>query len=89
MTQTTIIIQLTTLANPKLWMVTISDFGLTKILEASMSMKISDIISLTRLSPQVPDAVGPEGNSQIEMVRSNLLRSTSCLKMSHNMKTNF
>ena len=38
--------------------------------EASMSMKISDIISLTRLSPQVPDAVGPEGNSQIEMVRS-------------------
>ena len=38
--------------------------------EASMSMKISDIISITRLSPQVPDAIGPEGNSQIEMVRS-------------------
>ena len=38
--------------------------------EASMSLKISDIISLTRLSPQIPDAVGPEGNSKIEMVRS-------------------
>ena len=38
--------------------------------EASMSLKISDIISLTRLSPQVPDAVGPEGNSEIQMVRS-------------------
>ena len=38
--------------------------------EASMSLKISDIISLTRFSPQVPDAIGPEGNSQIEMVRS-------------------
>ena len=38
--------------------------------EASMSLKISDIISITRFSPQVPDAVGPEGNSQIEMVRS-------------------
>jgi hypothetical protein len=38
--------------------------------EASMSLKISDIISLTRFSPQVPDAVGPEGNSQIEMIRS-------------------
>ncbi len=37
--------------------------------EASMSLKISDIISLKRLSPQVPDAVGPEGNSIIEMVR--------------------
>ena len=35
-----------------------------------MSLKISDIISITRFSPQVPDAVGPEGNSQIEMVRS-------------------
>ena len=38
--------------------------------EASMSLKISNIISLTRLSPQVPDAVGPEGNSEIQMVRS-------------------
>ena len=38
--------------------------------EASLSLKISDIISLKRYSPQVPDAVGPEGNSIIEMVRS-------------------
>ena len=35
-----------------------------------MSLKISNIISLTRFSPQIADAVGPEGNSQIEMVRS-------------------
>ena len=38
--------------------------------EASLSLKISDIISLKRYSPQVPDAIGPEGNSIIEMVRS-------------------
>ena len=40
------------------------------ISQASMSLKISNIVSLKRYSPQIPDAVGPEGNSEIEMVRT-------------------
>tara|TARA_A100000164_G_scaffold141408_2_gene125736 strand:- start:2951 stop:7630 length:4680 start_codon:yes stop_codon:yes gene_type:complete len=38
--------------------------------EASMSLQISDVLSLKRFSPQVPNATGPEGNSQIELIRT-------------------
>tara|TARA_B100000900_G_scaffold263254_2_gene224533 strand:- start:21968 stop:26647 length:4680 start_codon:yes stop_codon:yes gene_type:complete len=38
--------------------------------EASMSLQISDVLSLKRFSPQVPNATGPEGNSQIELKRT-------------------
>jgi hypothetical protein len=38
--------------------------------EACMSLQISDVLSLKRFSPQVPNATGPEGNSEIEMIRT-------------------
>ena len=38
--------------------------------EASLSLKISDIASVTRFSPQNPNATGPEGNSKIELLRT-------------------
>lgn len=38
--------------------------------EACMSLQISDVLSLKRFSPQEPNATGPEGNSQIEMIRT-------------------
>ena len=38
--------------------------------EASMSLQISDVLSLKRFSPQVPNATGPEGNSEIELIRT-------------------
>ncbi|MBT5736398.1 MAG: hypothetical protein HOI28_06125, partial [Euryarchaeota archaeon] len=38
--------------------------------EACMSLQISDVLSLKRFSPQIPNATGPEGNSQIEMIRT-------------------
>ena len=66
-----IIIQLTNASEPKTMDGDHFRFWIDQdTAEASMSLKISDIISITRFSPQVPDAVGPEGNSQIEMVRS-------------------
>ncbi|MED6338019.1 MAG: hypothetical protein VYC12_03220, partial [Candidatus Thermoplasmatota archaeon] len=66
-----IIIQLTNASEPKTMDGDHFRFWIDQdTAEASMSLKISDIISLTRFSPQVPDAVGPEGNSQIEMIRS-------------------
>ena len=66
-----IIIQLTNASEPKTMDGDHFRFWIDQdTAEASMSLKISDIISITRFSPQVPDAVGPEGNSKIEMVRS-------------------
>ena len=56
--------------------------------EASLSLKISDIASVTRFSPQNPNATGPEGNSKIELLELNLRHFTSCLKISLNMKIN-
>ena len=38
--------------------------------EACMSLQISNVLSLKRFSPQTPNATGPEGNSQIEMIRT-------------------
>jgi len=38
--------------------------------EASLSTAISDVTSLRRLSPLDPGASGPEGNSRIELIRS-------------------
>ncbi len=38
--------------------------------EASLSLVLSDITSIQRLSPLVPGASGPEGNSQVELIRS-------------------
>lgn len=38
--------------------------------EASLSMQISDITSIQRLSPLVPGSTGPEGNSEIQLVRA-------------------
>lgn len=38
--------------------------------EASLSTQISDVTSIQRLSPLVPGSSGPEGNSVIELVRS-------------------
>ena len=35
-----------------------------------MSLQISDVLSLKRFSPQVPNSTGPEGNSEIEMIRT-------------------
>ncbi len=37
--------------------------------EASLSLKISDITSIERLSPLVPGSTGPEGNSEVRLVR--------------------
>ena len=38
--------------------------------EASLSLKLSDITSIERLSPLVPGSTGPEGNSEVRLVRS-------------------
>ena len=38
--------------------------------EASLSVQLSDITSIQRLSPLVPGSSGPEGNSQVQLVRS-------------------
>ena len=38
--------------------------------EASLSLKISDITSIERLSPLIPGSTGPEGNSEVRLVRS-------------------
>ncbi|MFB1038471.1 MAG: hypothetical protein QMC50_04555 [Candidatus Poseidoniaceae archaeon] len=38
--------------------------------EASLSTQISNVTSLQRLSPLVPSASGPEGNSRIQLLRS-------------------
>ncbi|DAC07877.1 MAG TPA: hypothetical protein D7H88_04515, partial [Candidatus Poseidoniales archaeon] len=38
--------------------------------EASLSMKLSDITSIERLSPLIPGSTGPEGNSEVRLVRS-------------------
>jgi hypothetical protein len=38
--------------------------------EASLSMKLSDITSIERLSPLLPGSTGPEGNSEVRLVRS-------------------
>ncbi|MEK9651006.1 MAG: hypothetical protein VW102_02285 [Poseidonia sp.] len=38
--------------------------------EASLSVQLSDITSIQRLSPLVPGSTGPEGNSQVQLVRS-------------------
>ncbi|DAC46678.1 MAG TPA: hypothetical protein D7H92_06215 [Candidatus Poseidoniales archaeon] len=38
--------------------------------EASLSLKLSDITSIERLSPLVPGSLGPEGNSEVRLVRS-------------------
>ena len=38
--------------------------------EASLSAQISNVTSLQRLSPLVPSASGPEGNSRIQLLRS-------------------
>ena len=38
--------------------------------EASLSLKLSDITSMERLSPLVPGSLGPEGNSEVRLVRS-------------------
>ncbi len=38
--------------------------------EASLSAQISNVTSLQRLSPLVPSAIGPEGNSRIQLLRS-------------------
>ena len=37
--------------------------------EASLSLKLSDITSIERLSPLVPGSSGPEGNSEVRLVR--------------------
>ena len=37
--------------------------------EASLSLKISDITSIQRLSPLTPGSTGPEGNSEVQLVR--------------------
>ena len=38
--------------------------------EASLSTQISDVTSIQRLSPLIPGSSGPEGNSVVELVRS-------------------
>lgn len=38
--------------------------------EASLSLKLSDITAMERLSPLIPGATGPEGNSEVRLVRS-------------------
>ncbi len=38
--------------------------------QASLSLQLSDITSIQRLSPLVPGSTGPEGNSQVQLVRS-------------------
>ena len=38
--------------------------------EASLSFMLSDITSIERLSPLVPGSTGPEGNSEVRLVRS-------------------
>lgn len=38
--------------------------------EASLSVKLSDITEIQRLSPLVPGSTGPEGNSEVRLVRS-------------------
>ena len=38
--------------------------------EASLSLQLSDITSIQRLSPLVPGSSGPEGNSEVQLVRA-------------------
>lgn len=38
--------------------------------ETSLSVQLSDITSIQRLSPLVPGAPGPEGNSEVQLVRA-------------------
>ena len=38
--------------------------------EASLSMQLSDITAIQRLSPLVPGSTGPEGNSVVQLVRA-------------------
>ena len=37
--------------------------------EASLSLKISDITSIERLSPLIPGSTGPEGTSEVRLVK--------------------
>jgi hypothetical protein len=52
--------------------------------EASLSVQLSDITSIQRLSPLVPGATGPEGNSLVELVRG----SSSLFSVSFEDETN-
>ena len=52
--------------------------------EASLSVQLSDITSIQRLSPLVPGATGPEGNSLVELVRG----SSSPFSVSFEDQTN-
>ena len=63
-------IQLSNATNPVTMDIIILDSGLTKIIQSEHESSNFRCFEFETIFPQVPNATGPEGNSKIELIRS-------------------